>query len=180
MQPPGVVTATFNDPPVAGMGCCSGAIAAVQPSAWLTVKVWPAMVRLPERGPPVFAAAVKVTAPFPVPVAPSVIESHDALLVDVQPHPAGAETFTDPFPPAAGTFWLGADSENEHPLPWVTVNVLSATETDPAREGPELDPTVSWTVPFPLPVPPEAIVIQGVCVDAVHPQPSAVCTWNDV
>ena len=56
--------------------------------AWVTVTVWPAMVKVPVRGDvAVLAAMEKATAPFPLPLPPEVMVSHGALLVAVQLHP---------------------------------------------------------------------------------------------
>ena len=61
----------------------------------------PAIVSVPERAGPEFAAIVKVTTPLPLPVEPPVTEIHETLLVVVHAHPAGPVTFTLPVPPAA-------------------------------------------------------------------------------
>ena len=68
-------------------------------AACVTVNVWPAMVSVPVRAGPVFAATVKFTVPLPVPdVTPSV--SHAALLTAVHVHPAVVVTATGvPAPP---------------------------------------------------------------------------------
>lgn len=64
--------------------------------------MFPAIVIVPVRAAPVFAAAVKVTDPLPLPEAPLVMLSHDALLEAVQAHPAGAVTpMAMPSPPVA-------------------------------------------------------------------------------
>ena len=61
--------------------------------AWVTVTVWPAMVSVPVRGDvPVFAAIENATAPLPLPLAPEVIVSQEALLVAVQLQPAAVVT----------------------------------------------------------------------------------------
>ena len=52
------------------------------------------MVTVPMRASPVFAAALMTTVPLPLPLAPDVIVSHDALLVVVQAQPAAADTAT--------------------------------------------------------------------------------------
>ena len=52
------------------------------------------MVSVPTRARPVFAAAFTVTVPLPLPLAPDVIVSHDALLVVVHAHPEAADTAT--------------------------------------------------------------------------------------
>jgi hypothetical protein len=64
--------------------------------------VWPAIVIVPVRATLGLAAAVKVTDPSPLPDAPLVMLSHDALLEAVHAHPAGAVTpIAVPSPPAA-------------------------------------------------------------------------------
>ena len=72
-------------------------------AACVTVKVRPAIVSVPMRAAPVFAATVKPTDPLPVPLAPEVIVSHEgSLLVAVQVQPADVDTVTGvPVPPAA-------------------------------------------------------------------------------
>jgi hypothetical protein len=70
------------------------------------VNVAPAIVSVPVLAAPVFAWAVKPTEPFPVPVAPEVMESHPALLVAVHAHPLVVVTPTVPVPPVAATDWL--------------------------------------------------------------------------
>jgi hypothetical protein len=44
-----------------------------------------------------------LTVPLPDPLAPDEIVSHPALLEAIHEHPVGAETVTDPVPPAAVT-----------------------------------------------------------------------------
>ncbi len=61
--------------------------------AWVTVTVWPAMVSVPVRGDvAVLAAIEKATAPFPLPLAPEVMVSQEALLVAVQLQPPAVVT----------------------------------------------------------------------------------------
>ena len=103
-QPAPLVTFTVPVPPAATKSCELGAILKVQPFAWLTVKICPAMLSVPVRAGPVLAAAVKATAPLPLPLAPEVIVSQFALLVAVQRQPPGEVTVTVPVPPAAATF----------------------------------------------------------------------------
>lgn len=69
-----------------------------------TVKVCPAIVTVPVRAAPVFAATVNATAPLPVPDAPPVIVSHATLAVAVQAQElAEAVTVIDPEPPVSPT-----------------------------------------------------------------------------
>jgi hypothetical protein len=70
-------------------------------AACVTVNAWPAMVTEPERAPPMLAAALNVTEPFPLPLAPAVTVTHPALLLAVQAQPLPADTATVPVPPVA-------------------------------------------------------------------------------
>lgn len=83
-------------------------------AAWLTVKVRPAMVSVPVRAAPLFAATVKPTDPFPEPLAPEVMLSHAAWLVALQVQlPPDAVTVTGvPLPPAAAVESLVGEREN--------------------------------------------------------------------
>src|SRR5207245_1188287 len=69
--------------------------------AWTTVKVWPAIVKVPDRvvG-PVLAITVKLAKPFPLPLPPLTMMKL-ALLVAVQAQPLGVVTATDALPPSA-------------------------------------------------------------------------------
>jgi hypothetical protein len=62
------------------------------------------MVSVSDRAGPVFGAAENSTRPFPVPLEPLVMDSHEPLLVAVHEQPPGAVTPTLPEPPPAGTF----------------------------------------------------------------------------
>jgi hypothetical protein len=74
----------------------------------LTVKVWPAIVSVPVRAAPPFAAMVKFTVPVPLPEAGALTVSHWALLVAVHAQPAVVVTVTGvPAPPTAPGDWLG-------------------------------------------------------------------------
>jgi len=65
-----------------------------------------AIVAVPVRALPVFAAMLRPTDPFPVPVAPDVMAIHASLLVAVHAQPVLAVTVTVPVVAAAPTFWL--------------------------------------------------------------------------
>jgi hypothetical protein len=77
----------------------------------LTVKVCVAIVAVPVRAAPLFAATLKPTGPFAVPVAPDVMVIHEALLAAVHAQPAPAVTVTVPVVAAAPTLWLGGAIE---------------------------------------------------------------------
>ena len=59
---------------------------------------------------------------------------------------------------------------------WVTDRVCSATLRVPVREEPVLADTEKETVPFPIPLAPEVITIQGSSLVAVQGQSLAVLT----
>src|SRR5262245_21104935 len=103
-----------------------------------TVKVCPAIVSVPMRAPPAFAATVKTTVPFPLRVELSVTVIHWALLAAVHVQPDVVVTVTGPpFPPALSMVWLVGVMAYTHPA-CVTVTVWSATVSVPFRVGPVL------------------------------------------
>jgi hypothetical protein len=63
-----------------------------------------AIVSEPDRAAPVFAATLKPTAPFPVPVAPDITVIHGSLLLAVHAHAAVVVTLTVPVLAVAGAF----------------------------------------------------------------------------
>ena len=84
-------------------------------AAWLTVKVIPATLSVPVRADvAVFAAAEKLTVPFPLPDVPAVTVSHDAPLVAVHAQPVTTLTLTDPVDAAALSAADVADSVGAH------------------------------------------------------------------
>ena len=70
-------------------------------AACVTVNVWPAMLRVPERAPPLLAATLKVMGPFPLLLLPEVTLTQPALLLAVQAQPGPTDTATVPVPPDA-------------------------------------------------------------------------------
>ena len=68
-------------------------------AASVMVIVAPATVSVPVRAAPVFAATVKPTVPFPLPLAPEVIVIHDVVLEVDQAQLALLVTVIDPLPP---------------------------------------------------------------------------------
>ena len=85
-----------------------------------------------------------------------------ALLTAVQPHPLGAVTVTLPVPPLAVKFLLVGEIEEVHGTSfWVTVKVCPAMKIAPVRGlASRLDATEYVTVPLPVPLLPDVIVIQ--------------------
>jgi hypothetical protein len=170
------VTETVPSPPEAGTDRVSGDIANVQPCPCTTVTFWPAMVIVPDRDGPVVDAAVNVTVPDPLPLAPDATVIHDALLVALHAQPAPAVTETVPLPPEAGTVCVSGDNANVQPWPCTTVTVCPPTAIVPDRVGPVVAATANVTVPAPLPLAPAVMVIHGALLVAVHPHPAAALT----
>lgn len=126
----------------------------------------------------VFAAALKLTAPDPLPVAPAVSASHDTLVAAVHAHPVGVVTVVEPEPPAAPTLPPTGEIEYEQPTPFCeTVSAWPAIVSVPERAIELLlAATVKPTLPLPVPVAPLAIVIHEAPLVAVHAQPLAAVT----
>jgi hypothetical protein len=61
----------------------------------------------------------------------------------------------------------------------LTVNVCPAIVIVPERPGPLLDATVKFTVPSPLPLEPDVMVIQACVLVAVHAQPAPAVTVTE-
>jgi hypothetical protein len=95
MHPAAVVTLTEGPaPPPAATDAFTGLMAYEQFAAWVRVKVFPAMVTVPERAGPELAVTFVLTEPLPLPVDPDVTVIHPALLVAVHAQPAAAVTVT--------------------------------------------------------------------------------------
>jgi hypothetical protein len=75
-------------------------------AACVTVNVCPAIVSVPVRAAPPFAAIANVTVPLPVPEAPAVTVIQLTPDAAVHEHPLPAVTAVDPDPPLATTAWL--------------------------------------------------------------------------
>lgn len=138
-----------------------------------TVNVWPAMVSVPLRAAPVFAATVNATLPAPVPDAPLVTDSQGAFDPAVHAHdPADGVTATDPVPPVSATFCVVGAIVNVHggggAAACETVNVWPAIVIVPLRAAPVLAAAVKATVPFPVPDAPLVSVSQGALAVALH------------
>src|SRR5437764_10466386 len=104
-------------------------------------------MRVPVRAAAELAAALKLTVPFPLPLAPDVSVIHESLLVDVQVQPEPAEMLIGvPGPPVASTAWLVGLIEAEHPPLCVTVNVWPAMVSVPVRGALERGAMLTLTV----------------------------------
>jgi hypothetical protein len=116
-QPAGAVTFVDPAPPAARTLCAGGVRVNVHgAAAWLTVNVCPPIAIVPARvagfG---LAAALKLTVPGPLPLAPVVTVNQLVLLLTaVHEHPVGDVTVVDPVPPAATTDCDVGASENVH------------------------------------------------------------------
>ena len=136
------------------------------------MNVRPAIVSVPVRAAPAFAATENDTAPSPVPAPPPVIVIHAAF--DVAVHPQVwmfAITPTPPLPPAAANPALRDASASSHgTAAWSTVNVRPAIVIVPLRASPALAATENETVPSPVPAAPPMTVIQAAFDTAVQPQ----------
>lgn len=101
------------------------------------------------------------------------------LLVAVHAQPSAVRTSKLPDSPPAGTDANVVASETLHPCPWLTVNVCPAIVIDPERPGPVVEATVKLTVPFPLPLEPDVMVIHGCALAAVQAQPAPAVTLTE-
>jgi hypothetical protein len=105
------------------------------------LNVWPAIVSVPVRASPLFAAIVNATVPLPLPDAPLVIEIHEAFDAAVHAQPLPAVTATEPLPPLASTDWLLGAIAKLHgggTAACVTVSVSPAIVSVPLRAAPGL------------------------------------------
>ena len=171
-----VVTATATLSPAAGEVRLVGAIVNVHGvPAWVTLKLWPAIVTDPVRcAVPVFAATVTLTLPLPVLPDPTV--NHAALLVVLHAHVLPVVTATATLSPPAGDVRLVGAIVNVHGVPaCVTLNVWPAIVTDPVRCAvPVFAATVTLTVP--LPVLPDPTVNHAALLVVLHAHVLTVVT----
>ena len=150
-------------------------------AACRTANVRPAIVSEPARPPPVFAATLNPTVPFPDPLLPEVIVSQPALLAAVQAHPAVVDTAIEvPAPPAALNDCATGSIEYEQLAAWFSVKVWPAIVSVPVRALPEFDATLKVTVPLPVPLLPDVIVSQPALLAAVHGHPDAADTATEL
>jgi hypothetical protein len=128
------------------------------------------MVSVPLRAGPVFAAALKLIDPLPLPDDALVIVSQFALLVAFHAQPLAAVTATVPVPPPAAIDWLPGAMEKLQPAACVTVNGFPAIVTVALRAAPVFALTEKLTVPSPVALAPLVIEIHGTSSVAVHAQ----------
>jgi hypothetical protein len=143
------------------------------------VNVCPAMVAVPVRAVvEVLAATVIATVPLPLPLAPLVIVSHEALLVAVHAQPVRLVTATlAAWPAASALVDPGLIAYVQAAAAWVTVNVCPAMLSVPVREDVAVFALAEkFTVPLPLPDAPAVIVSQDAPLVAVHAHPAAALT----
>ncbi len=178
-QPSPVVTPTVFLAPPAGTLAPLDASAIAHPLPWLTVNVWPPIVSAADRATLDVAAAAYCTVPLPLPFAPDVTVSHDALLLAVHGHPSAVVTATLPEPPADGTLAAVGAIEMEHPLPCVTVTCAPATLMLPLRAGPLSGSTLNPNAPDPLPLVAVVTVIHGTLLETDQAQPGVVSIVAD-
>jgi hypothetical protein len=174
-QPVSVSTLTLPLVAAAGTEAVTGAMAKLQACpAWVTVKVWPAIVIVPVRAEvDGLAVTLYATWPLPLPVAPPVTVIQDALLVAVHAQPEAAVTPTAAEPAADPSVAPTEESVKvQDAASCVTVKVRPAIVTVPVR-GLVLVLTATEypTLPLPLPEAPEVMVIQDALLVAVHAQP---------
>ena len=79
------------------------------------MKVFPAIVAVPDRPGPLVPATATLTVPFPLPLPGGAIVIHDTELDVVHAQPLAAVTFTATVPPADGTDCVSGEIANEQP-----------------------------------------------------------------
>ena len=117
VQPVAAVTDTDPVPPFASKACDVGVIVESHDGggggpdcAWacVTVIVCPATRAVPVRDAPALADTFSVTAPLPLPFAPTVTSIHGTWLAAVHPQVPPDCTLTATVPPCAGTVVVDA------------------------------------------------------------------------
>ena len=172
-------TSTRVPPPPATGAMFSGDTTNEQPVSCDTVNVCPAIVAMPERGPPMFSWIEIFTVPLPVPEAPELIPSHAAPLDAVHAQAAPDVTLTFVVPAAAGTDTWPGEIENEQFSACEMVNVRPPMLSVPWRSGPLFAATVNPTEPLPVPLAPDVIDTQPALLVAIQPQPPPALTSTE-
>ena len=126
----------------------------------------------------VFAVALNVTVPLPLPLAPPLMVSHPALLVAVHVQPVAAVTFVVDDPAAEVSVRDVGETPKVQEMPlWVTETVWPATVSVPTRWDVDvLAVALKVTVPLPLPLAPPLMVSHPALLVAVHVHPVAAVT----
>jgi hypothetical protein len=122
LQPDVVVTDDDIDVAAAPGVCDVGDTVKLHPAACVTLTVWPAMVSVPVRDPPVLAATLNAAVPLPVP-PPVVTVIQLVLVVAVQEQPAAVVTDDDSDAAAAPTVCDVGETVKLHPVACVTLTV---------------------------------------------------------
>lgn len=163
-------------------GSCAESVTHSCPGApWLTVKDFPAIVKVPVRALVlVLAATENLTVPLPEPLLPEVMVIQLAWLTAVQLQELVVATFTVPVPPLAMNDWeVGVIVYSQSGAPaWFNMKDFPATVKVPVRRLVlVLAATEYLTVPLPEPLLPEVMVIQFALLTAVQQQPDSVVTF---
>ena len=115
-----------------------------------------ATVNVAVRTSPVFGVTLTATVPFPVPLAPEVIDSHDALVVADQVHSFIVATVNGPAAPPfdaiEAVVGFTEYEQNAGLKSWLIETVCPAITSVPVRDAPLLAATLKVTVPLPLPL----------------------------
>jgi hypothetical protein len=132
---------------------------------------------------PVLTATLTAMVPSPVPLAPDVIDSHDAVLVADQAHSSIVATVigpaTPPLDPTETEVGLIKYEQDAEFRAWVIVTVCPATVSVPVRDPPSLDATLIVTVPEPVPLVRPVSEIHDVLLLADHAHPEGAVTDVD-
>jgi hypothetical protein len=143
------------------------------------VTILPATVAVPLRIGPVFGWTSSCAVPLPDPLAPFAIAIHGALLAAVHEQSGAIVTLTFWGPPDAGAGTVSGVTEALQPVSWLIVNVWPAVVITPLRAAPGFAPTVNWTVPDPLALAPDVMLIHPKFALAVHAQEPLAVTPNE-
>jgi len=129
-----------------------------------------AIVNVPVRGPPLFAATRNVTVPVPSPSGLDTIAIHSALLCAVHLQPFKAETATLASRVLGGSVCVSGVSVKRHgAASCITRTWLSLTTISPSRiDGTGLGAARNAIVPFPCPDAGKSSEIQLACVETVQ------------
>jgi hypothetical protein len=144
----------------------------------LTANGCPAIVTVPDRAAPEFAATISVIVPLPVPSPEPLTLIHGESLVAVQTQLAEAVTATVTLWPVAPAASDEGAIANVHPVPafWDTTTVRPPTSTVPVRAGPVFVVVRKVMSEVPVPFAGADTTIQEARDTAVQAQEAAVVT----